>query len=233
MAKAVQGRLRRVRALVSMQPMTPGPPVADRHPGWTRPWLESTVRLDTLPRLGWSNEPTPVLEMPTLAADLGLDWLGTKRDDLTSPLWGGAKTRKLDYLLAAPPWGQAPAWASVGAIGSGQMVALTAASQQLGRDVEAFLFWEPLSAGVVDSLAYVASHARAIHYHHSRTSLALRRPGLLLARRYRDMAVVPPTMPLFSRMTTSFAPKSWAVMAAVIAAPPEPSTTTSASRFQF
>ena len=47
-----------------------------------------------------------------------------------------------------------------------------------------------------------------------------------------DMAVVPPTMPLFSRITTSPAPKSCAAIAAVMAAPPDPRTTTSASRSQ-
>src|ERR1700709_1347819 len=48
-----------------------------------------------------------------------------------------------------------------------------------------------------------------------------------------DIAVVPPTIPLFSRMTTSPAPKSCAALAAVMAAPPEPRMTTSASRSHF
>ena len=64
--------------------------------------------LDRLPRLGWAADPTPIQAMPELAAELGLGWLGCKRDDLTQPGSGGTKTRKLDFLLASPPWRDAP-----------------------------------------------------------------------------------------------------------------------------
>lgn len=44
-----------------------------------------------------------------------------------------------------------------------------------------------------------------------------------------DIAVVPPTRPVFSRTVTR-APASWAERAATRAAPPDPTTTTSLSR---
>lgn len=148
--------------------------------------------LDRLPRLGWAAEPTPVQPMAELAAELGLGWLGCKRDDLTQPGSGGTKTRKLDFLLASPPWRDAPKWISVGAIGSGHLVACTAAAERLGRQLEAHLFWEPLSAGVLDNLAYTASGPTTLFYHSSRIALALRRPGVLTALHMAGVPVIPP-----------------------------------------
>ncbi len=148
--------------------------------------------LDGLPRLGWAAEPTPIQAMPELAAELGIGWLGCKRDDLTQPGSGGTKTRKLDFLLASPPWRDAPKWISVGAIGSGHLVACTAAATRLGRQLEAHLFWEPMSAGVLDNLAYTASGPTTLIYHSSRIALALRRPGVLTALHMAGVPVIPP-----------------------------------------
>ncbi len=148
--------------------------------------------LDRLPRLGWAAEPTPIQQMPELAKELGITWLGCKRDDLTQPGSGGTKTRKLDFLLASPPWRDAPKWISVGAIGSGHLVACTAAAERLGRQLEAHLFWEPLSAGVLDNLAYTASGPTSLVYHSSRVALALRRPGVLTALHMAGVPVIPP-----------------------------------------
>src|SRR5215468_1905010 len=101
--------------------------------------------LDALPRLGWVEEATPVTPLPALAEELGLEFLGVKRDDLGEALYGGTKPRKLDYLLAAPPFADAPEWTGVGGIGSGALVALTAAAERLGRRLSAYVFWTPLS----------------------------------------------------------------------------------------
>jgi len=98
---------------------------------------------DAIPRLGWVREATPVTSLPATAESLGLSYLGVKRDDLLEPLHGGTKPRKLDYVLAAPPFADAPAWASSGGIGSGSLVALTAAAQKLDRRLRAHMFWTP------------------------------------------------------------------------------------------
>ena len=148
--------------------------------------------LDHLPRLGWAQEPTPIQPMDALARELGLPWLGCKRDDLTQPGFGGTKTRKLDFLLASEPWRDAPKWISVGAIGSGHLVACTAAAERLGKQLEAHLFWEPLSAGVLDNLAFTASGPTQLVYHNSRVALALRRPAVLTALHMAGVPVIPP-----------------------------------------
>lgn len=148
--------------------------------------------LAAFPRLGWAHAPTPITHLATLGDELGLAWLGIKRDDLCAPLHGGSKTRKLDFLLASPPWRDAAGWSAMGAIGSGQLVACAAAASLLDRRLRAHVFWEPLSAGVLDNLAHTASHAAELSYHRSRISLALTAPGVLLGRGDARWATIPP-----------------------------------------
>jgi D-cysteine desulfhydrase len=148
--------------------------------------------LDEAPRLGWVHEPTPITSLPRLAAGLGLDHLAIKRDDLLGALHGGSKPRKLDYLLAAPPFAAAEGWASSGGIGSGSLVALTAAAQKLDRKLRAHLFWTPLSAGVADNLAFTASGPTRLVYHRSRTTMALGAPSIVIGGREGGLPVVPP-----------------------------------------
>jgi D-cysteine desulfhydrase len=153
----------------------------------------TTADLDRIPRLGWVEEATPVTQLPALAAELGLDYLGVKRDDLLGALYGGSKPRKLDYLLAAPPFAAAPVWAAIGGIGSGQLVALTAAAEKLGRRLEAYVFWTTISAGVLDNLAFTASGPTRVFFHPSRVALVLRRPWLFgVGPAGGGRAVVPP-----------------------------------------
>ncbi len=151
----------------------------------------STRDLDGIPRLGWVTEPTPVTALPRVAESLGVEYVGIKRDDLCEPLHGGSKPRKLDYLLAAPRFAKAKAWASVGAIGSGHLVALTAAAERLERRLVAHVFWTPLSAGTLENLAFTASGPTRIVYYGSRSSLGLRRPTLLFAAEVGGVPMVP------------------------------------------
>lgn len=147
------------------------------------------------PRLGWVEAQSPVESLPEMAAALGVESLWIKRDDALGRelgLPGGTKIRKLDVLLAMPPWRDAPGWASVGAIGSGQLVALSAAARVLGRTLRAHLFWEPPLPGLLEHLAYVASGPGDLRYTDTRIGLALRHPRALVSRMIGDLAVVPP-----------------------------------------
>ncbi len=159
-----------------------------------RPPLSPDARtaLHVLPRRGWLTTPTPVTPLPDLAAALGLRWLGAKRDDLIPALGGGTKVRKLDLLLATPRFAEAPAWTSMGALGSGHLVALTAASRATGVPFDAHLFWEPVEGAVTGNLAFTASHARALTYASSRTRLVLRRPGLFVGATHGGALTVGP-----------------------------------------
>lgn len=150
------------------------------------------AELEAIPRLGLIKEPSPVTPLPELAKALGIPFLGIKRDDLCASFHGGTKPRKLDYLLAAEPFASASAWAAAGGIGSGNLVAITAAAEELGRSVKAHLFWTPISDGIEDNLASIASGPAEITFYRSRVTLALRRPAVLIGSEVDGAAVVPP-----------------------------------------
>lgn len=151
----------------------------------------SVADLDPLPRVGFIREPSPITPLPALAGELGLASLAVKRDDQITALFGGTKPRKLDHLLAASPWKEARGWTSAGAIGSGHLVALAAAGRELQREVDAHLFNEPMSEGLLENLAYVTTHTAHLSYSKRRVSLALKHPGLLFSRSIDGRAVIP------------------------------------------
>ncbi len=113
-------------------------------------------------RLELGRYPTPVEPIPSLSnarADL---WV--KRDDLTHPVYGGNKVRKLERLLAAVPSprsGARPRVVTVGAAGSHHVLATAYFGAQAGMDVEAVLFPQPATAHVAEVLrADIALGAR-------------------------------------------------------------------------
>jgi len=154
--------------------------------------MDLTEALAALPSRGWVKAPSPLTALPALAKHLGLESLTVKRDDLLDALYGGNKTRKLDVLLATAPFEDAPKWASLGAIGSGHLAACTAAAQTLGRELDAHLFFEPLSSGVLENLAFVASGPATLHYYGSRIELGVKARGLLTSESFAGNPVMPP-----------------------------------------
>lgn len=145
-----------------------------------------------LPSLGWVQGPSPITHLDALARHLGLGALDVKRDDLLSGLHGGTKVRKLDVLLATPPYETALRFASAGAIGSGHLATCTAAALALGRHLDAHVFFEPLSAGVLENLAFVASGPTTLVAYGSRLELLARRPGLVLSTRADGLPAIAP-----------------------------------------
>ncbi|MCC7073929.1 MAG: pyridoxal-phosphate dependent enzyme [Deltaproteobacteria bacterium] len=148
--------------------------------------------MSKLPSVGWVQEPSPLTALTTLARHLGLAALHVKRDDLLPGLHGGNKLRKLDLLLATAPFKDAPRIASLGAIGSGHLAACVAAATALGKRVDAFMFDEPLSEGVLENLAFVASGPSAITFFGSRLEIAARKPSLVLAPVVDGVPMIPP-----------------------------------------
>ena len=152
-------------------------------------WMDA---LNRAPRLGWAEAAPVVQAMPEFAKTLGVGWLGVVRDDLTQPLHGGSKVRKLDYLLAAQPWASAAHIETAGAIGSGHLVACAAAAQVLHKQLHAHIFAEPDSAGVVENLAYTVSHTATGSFYRNRISLALFAPRVLLGHHSANSATILP-----------------------------------------
>ena len=139
-----------------------------------------------VPRLGWAAAPTPVTSLADLASALGLASLTVKRDDLCPELLGGSKVRKLDLLLATAPFATAPAWSSLGAIGSGHVLTSATAASVLGHRFHAHVFWRPPTPAHLASLAAVAAVSERVAF---RTSRPLAYLGYMAER---GVAHVPP-----------------------------------------
>ncbi|MGH7475703.1 MAG: 1-aminocyclopropane-1-carboxylate deaminase/D-cysteine desulfhydrase [Longimicrobiales bacterium] len=93
-------------------------------------------------RLPWvplGRFPTPVHRLPLPGRDD--TWI--KRDDLSAPLYGGNKVRKLEFLLADARRRGATRLITIGAAGSHHALATTLYGCELGFDVTLVLFPQP------------------------------------------------------------------------------------------
>jgi 1-aminocyclopropane-1-carboxylate deaminase/D-cysteine desulfhydrase-like pyridoxal-dependent ACC family enzyme len=92
--------------------------------------------------------PTPVQEAPQLAEALGVGRIFIKRDDLSHPVYGGNKVRKLDFLLADASHGNYKKIITFGGIGSNHFLATTIHSAQFGIKAVGVLVPQPVTAAV-------------------------------------------------------------------------------------
>ncbi len=95
------------------------------------------------PRLRLAELPTPCTEAPHSARALGAVRLFIKRDDLSSPRYGGTKVRALEFLLGAARAAGAGGVATLGPDGSHHVYATAVFARAAGFDVRAALFPQP------------------------------------------------------------------------------------------
>ena len=100
--------------------------------------------LERVPRMELAITPTPLQEMPRLAAAIGLDRLLVKRDDNTGLALGGNKVRKLEYLVAAATSAGADILLTVGAPQSNHCRLTAAAARAAGMDVHLIFRGPPI-----------------------------------------------------------------------------------------
>ncbi|HEU4535994.1 MAG TPA: pyridoxal-phosphate dependent enzyme, partial [Polyangiaceae bacterium] len=104
------------------------------------PLLAELPELARLPFLPLLHGPTPVEPMDGLADYFGRGGLWVKRDDVASPIYGGNKVRKFEFLLAdALDAGAKGLW-TVGGLASTQVTATALFGRALGLPVRALLF---------------------------------------------------------------------------------------------
>ena len=109
--------------------------------------------------LEFGSYPTPVARLALLSTAASALWI--KRDDLTSPIYGGNKVRKLGRLLDDARQRGASRVVTVGAVGSHHVLATAIFGAALGIRVDAVLLPRPASDGVLTALrATVAQGAR-------------------------------------------------------------------------
>jgi 1-aminocyclopropane-1-carboxylate deaminase/D-cysteine desulfhydrase-like pyridoxal-dependent ACC family enzyme len=94
--------------------------------------------------------PTPLEPLAQLSRPGSALWV--KRDDLTHPLYGGNKVRKLERILVEARRSGASRLVTVGAVGSHHVLATAIFGAQAGFEVEAVLTPQPRTAHVVQNL---------------------------------------------------------------------------------
>jgi D-cysteine desulfhydrase len=94
--------------------------------------------------------PTPVQHLAALSRKETSLWV--KRDDLTNPIYGGNKIRKIEKLLAEAKVRGARRIVTVGAVGSNYVLATGIFALPLGFEVDAVVVPQPRTQHVVDNL---------------------------------------------------------------------------------
>ena len=94
------------------------------------------------------NFPTPVHPLKRL----GLENIWIKRDDQSSPVYGGNKIRKLEFILAAAGQKKIRHLVTVGGIGTNHGLATAIFCDQLGIKCTLLLYYQPVTECVKHSL---------------------------------------------------------------------------------
>lgn len=126
-----------------------------------------------LPRLALGQWPTPVTQLEHLGkhVDRGL-WV--KRDDLSSPLYGGNKVRKLELLLADAQRRESRSLIAVGGIGSNQVLATTIFGRSVGLTTKAIVFPQPMTQHAMRNAAFARANGALLIPTHSRLTVPMR-----------------------------------------------------------
>ena len=118
-----------------------------------RPLFEVYPALrDRLPWTPLATLPTPVQRLSNLGSTEGIPNLYIKRDDLTSPLYGGNKLRKLEFLLAEARRRHARTVITAGGAGSNHALATTIYAAKLGLRTALMLVDQPVARCVGTNL---------------------------------------------------------------------------------
>ncbi len=116
---------------------------------------------ERLPWQGLVVRPTPIHRLDRLSAKLGAEiWI--KRDDQTSPVYGGNKPRKLEFILADAR--DRKTLVTLGGLGTHHGLATTLFGRASGFEVVLVLFDQPLSDHVRRNLLLLQTHgARPVY----------------------------------------------------------------------
>ena len=133
--------------------------------GKRRPWLfEAFPALE--PQVPWTplvEAPTPVQPLEALSTHLGSEvWI--KRDDQTSPIYGGNKPRKLEFLMGEALSRGYKTLVTGGGIGTNHGLATAIFGRKLGFHVVLGLFGQPVTAHVRKSLLLFHAYGAEMVY---------------------------------------------------------------------
>jgi 1-aminocyclopropane-1-carboxylate deaminase/D-cysteine desulfhydrase-like pyridoxal-dependent ACC family enzyme len=158
-------------------------------------------RLSSIPWVRLATVPTPVQPLHLQHAPGGSDPINAhgsairswvKRDDCTSPVYGGNKIRKLEFLLARAKARRAERLITAGAAGSHHALATAVFGRQLDFAASLVLFPQPMTPHVREVLLTDAALGAELRYAPRMTSVPTALLGARLAHwRERTFTIVP------------------------------------------
>ncbi len=121
--------------------------------------------IHAIPHLSLGSFPTPVHRLLNLERALGFTSLWIKRDDLSGPLGGGNKVRKLEYLFAEAKHDDAPlpTLFTIGPTGSNHVRATAVYGKAAGFRVACLLFKQPPTEYSELNYRTICEHAAQVH----------------------------------------------------------------------
>lgn len=153
---------------------------------------------DALPDLGrrvpflpLAHLPTPVERMTALSSYLGRDDVWMKRDDLSSPLYGGNKVRRYEFVLAEAKRKDKTRLVTAGGIASTQAQATALFGKALGFAVRIVLFDQPITRFAKDALLVDADAGAELIWGGNYLNTALRTTGAMLRDRQENELILP------------------------------------------
>ena len=120
--------------------------------------------IESIPHYPLGNFPTPVQRLLKLERALGYQSLWIKRDDLSGPLGGGNKVRKLEYMFAAAaPGDTKKTLFTIGPTGSNHVRATAVYGKASGFPVECLLFKQPPTDYSETNYRTICEHAAQVY----------------------------------------------------------------------
>lgn len=120
--------------------------------------------IESIPHHPLGNFPTPVQRLSNLERTLGFQSLWIKRDDLSGPLGGGNKVRKLEYMFAAAAQADIKKTLfTIGPTGSNHVRATAVYGKASGFRVQCLLFKQPPTDYSEANYRTICEHADQIY----------------------------------------------------------------------
>ena len=140
---------------------------------------------ESIPRLHFTDLPTPVERLERLGAEIGVAQLWVKRDDRSAALYGGNKPRKLEFLLGDAIERGRSAVLTTGGTGTNHGLATAIFARHVGLRAILVLLDQPLTAHVRRSLLLDHAAGAELHYAASVAGVAARAASVLVRETLR------------------------------------------------
>jgi 1-aminocyclopropane-1-carboxylate deaminase/D-cysteine desulfhydrase-like pyridoxal-dependent ACC family enzyme len=130
--------------------------------------VEERIGIRSLSRVCLIAGPTPVHTLEHYGAQIGIDDLMIKREDLTSPLYGGNKVRNLEFVLADALRQGATAVRTLVPYGSNFTAALASEARHLGLRVHLHQFVAQENTQTHAHARFASDHGAVLRTHRGR-----------------------------------------------------------------